>query len=192
MNLDEVKIHLFSPKNQISPLEADKKLRRLETEIDKRLRSGVYAIFIKDPYGLPSPYSDKLIARSHNCIYIGKTYKGTPSLHRRLVRYDLQGRGPSTFFCSIGAVLGYRPPKGSLANKVDQNNFDFSREDKNKIRNWISDHLVVAWIKLPTTETKIEEPLIQNIRPLLNWTYNPAKLPELEALRNECREIARG
>src|SRR5438105_3751882 len=90
--------------------------------------SGIYAIHAVDGDCVPTPFCQYLAARNHRCLYIGKAVKGV----RRLVRYDLNGEGPSTFFCSLGLMLGYLPVSGSLIGKKDQNNFKFSTDDSKK------------------------------------------------------------
>jgi len=181
MNLNTAKAQLFSPANQVSPSDATKKVPE---------HLGVYAILIKQPQNLPSPFNRYLTDRGHRCLYVGKS----SHLYRRMVRYDLDGKGDSTFFQSLGAILGYRPPPGSLIGKTDQNNFRFSQEDTEKIVAWATEHLVVAWLELSITQqaTYLEKQLIKHIRPLLNIRNNPSKLRELIELRQKCREIAKG
>ena len=70
-------------------------------------KSGIYAILALEAPCIPPPFGEYLARRSHLCLYVGKAVKGL----RRLVRYDLRGEGPSTFFCSLGLVLGYRITK---------------------------------------------------------------------------------
>jgi len=64
---------------------------------------GIYAIHALEGDCIPSPFRQYLTARNHRCLYIGKAVQGL----RRLVSYDLNGEGPSTFFCSLGVMLGY-------------------------------------------------------------------------------------
>ncbi len=45
---------------------------------------------------------------------------------------ELRARGHGTFFRSLGAVLGYLPPKGSLKGKSNQNNYTFQKKIKGK------------------------------------------------------------
>jgi hypothetical protein len=152
-------------------------------------QSGIYAIHALDGECIPSPFCQYLTARNHRCLYVGKAVKGL----RRLVRYDLNGKGPSTFFCSLGVMLGYRPVPGSLVGKKDQNNFTFSTDDSRRLASWSSAHLAVAWRGLDKLSVDaLEVPLIEFIKPLLNVAHNPAKLRELERLRRDARTTARG
>ncbi len=102
------------------------------------------------------------MARRAKDASIGKAVQGL----RRLVRYDLNGEGASTFFCSPGVMLGYRPVQGSLVGKKDQNNFTISTDDSNKLASWSSSHVAVAWRRLEKTSVDaLEAPLIELIKP---------------------------
>jgi len=181
MNLNTAKAQLFNPANQVSPSDAAKRVPE---------HLGVYAVFVKQSQNLPSPFNRYLTDRGHRCLYMGKS----SHLYRRMVQYDLNGKGDSTFFCSLGAILDYRPPLGSLIGKTDRNNFRFNQEDKGKIVAWAAEHLVVAWLELsvPQQASFLEKQLIKHIQPLLNIRNNPSKLRELRDLRRVCREIAKG
>ncbi len=151
-------------------------------------KPGIYAIFVDNENSLPEPFNSYLSKRKHKCIYVGKASK---SLFLRLVEEDLYGKSHSTFFRSLGAVLGYRPPKGSLIGKKNQNNYKFNRKDTKEVVKWIEMHLGVSWIGMSTDKLKLEESrIIKKIRPLFNIKHNPDKLEELEKLRKECRDIA--
>jgi len=149
---------------------------------------GLYSIFIGDPDNLPSPFGEYLKQKKSRMIYLGKA---TKSLQVRLVEEDLRHMRASTFFRGIGAVLGFRPPKGSLVGKKNQNNYRFSDEDTNGIIKWINNHLSVRWIELSISSIEDNEPTAINaLRPPLNTAHNPEALPELAALREKCRTIA--
>lgn len=149
--------------------------------------SGLYAIFVDAAGSLPSPFNSHLLHKQTRLIYIGKA----DNLRKRLVADDLRHKGPSTFFRGIGAILGYTPPKGSLAGKSNHNNYRFSLEDTTNIVGWIDPHLSVKWQTLGRDDVKIwETHAIKVYGPLLNTQGNPAALPELAALRKRCREIA--
>ena len=142
---------------------------------------GLYAIFVDDPDNLPLPSRSRL-------VYIGKA---TESLRERLVEQDLRHMKPSTFFRGVGAVLGYRPPQGSLIGKRNQNNYRFGGGDTQEIIAWINAHLGVRWVELDKTNIGLYEPqAIKLISPPLNTTHNPNALGKLAALRKECRQIA--
>ncbi len=162
---------------------------RSASEIDSKVSSkpGFYCIRIENTNALPSPFCDYLRERQHNILYIGIASK---SLHKRFLRQELRAKGNGTFFRGIGALLGFRPPIGSLVNKKNKRNYKFSNPDKHEIINWINDHLIVSWVEYSGDHETIETQLIQTHLPLLNTDKNPSKLKELAELRNECRKIA--
>jgi excinuclease UvrABC nuclease subunit len=143
--------------------------------------SGVYCFKVDVVNNLPSAF------RRNNIIYIGKG----DNLARRLDQ-DLRATGHATFFRSIGAVLGYRPPHGTLIGRANQNNYTFSTTDKTAIIRWINEHIAINWIELDEADVSyIETALIQKYCPIFNIQGNPHPSAELEILRNECRRIAR-
>lgn len=151
---------------------------------------GLYAIFVDSAASLPAPFETILAERDTTLIYLGKA---GDSLQERLCEEELRHRRKATFFRSLGAVLGYRPPAGSLIGQKSQRNYSFSPADTTAIIAWIDAHLAVRWVALPKVETEAyERRLIPQLRPLLNLKDNPAKLAELQALREECRRVARG
>lgn len=150
--------------------------------------SGYYAIYVDDASALPAPYSDVPACRGTRLLYLGIA---TKSLLRRLVEEDLRHQRPSTFFRGIGAIMGYRPPIGSLAGKSNQNNHRFSASDTGLAVDWINDHLSVNWIEESRAVAATEKALIRAHRPLLNTKHNPDALASLATLRLECRAVAR-
>ena len=149
---------------------------------------GLYAIFVDDTTALPAPFDDLLASRSSALIYLGKA---GDSLRKRLGEEELRHKRAATFFRSLGAVLGYQPPPGSLSGAKNQRNYRFSADDTAAITAWIDAHLRVRWLALPKAETESYEPqLIAALRPLLNLKGNPSALPELRAVREACRQIA--
>lgn len=151
-------------------------------------RPGYYSIWIDDPDHLPRLYANRLRADKTSLIYVGIA---TESLLKRLVEQDLHHKSPSTFFRGIGPILGYRPPRGSLVGKSNQNNYKFTKDDTALIIRWIESHLSVRVVEESPARGDIEAGVIRTLRPLLNSTHNPAALGELAQLRKECREIAR-
>ena len=150
---------------------------------------GLYAIFISSTDALPQVFNNELRVRSTKLLYVGRAKKQT--LKVRLIEQDLSGKGNSTFFRGIGAVLGYRPKRGSLYGKINQNNYVFTEDDKLKTVNWIDTFIQVRWCKTePSVIDVCEKYLIQNLYPLLNEKNNPRKFEPLKILRKECREIA--
>jgi len=150
-------------------------------------RPGLYAIRINDINILPKPFSTYLKERHHNIIYIGIA---SQSLHKRFLNQELRGNGQGTFFRSMGAVLGYRPLKGSLVKKANKRNFKFAEVDEQKIIKWINNYLIVNWVEFNSNLGTIETVLIKKYRPLLNLAKNPSALPLLSELRKGCAEIA--
>src|SRR4051812_37243154 len=94
---------------------------------------GFYAIFVDEPESLPSPFDRYLREKNSRLIYTGVASR---SLYERLIEQDLRHREASTFFRGIGAILGYRPPSGSLVGKGNQNNYEFSTADTATIDAW--------------------------------------------------------
>lgn len=149
--------------------------------------SGLYCIRITDINKLPKPFNTFLADRQHNIIYIGIA---TESLNRRFLNQELRANGHGTFFRSIGAVLGHRPPKGSLVTKANKRNYKFSSLDEQKIIKWINDNLKVNWIEFSGDFETLETKLINKHRPLINLAKNPSALKELSDLRKICVQIA--
>jgi hypothetical protein len=150
--------------------------------------SGIYCIRIADVKKLPAPFDSILSQREHNIIYIGSAKK---SLKKRFLRQELRAKGHGTFFRSLGAVLGYRPPQGSLLNKRNKYNYQFLSSDKLKIIEWINENLYVNWVDFNGDFEVFETLLIGKYTPLLNIQKNPSALPLLRELRNECCGIAK-
>lgn len=162
-------------------------------EIDSTIPNcfGVYAIRLRDESTLPEPFESLLALRSTRLIYIGQAEKQT--LLERLLGNELRARGNGTFIRSIGAVLGYRPPFGSLAGRARVQNYRFAPADRIAIVEWINANLEVTWMVLPQAEVHgIEVALIRERTPLLNLQDNPGALFELAAVRAECRALAAG
>lgn len=147
---------------------------------------GLYCIKLRKGVRLPAKYGK---AREDGVIYIGQA---STSLYQRFWRQELNHHGAATFFRSIGAMLGYLPPKGSLLGKKNQNNFKFSPEDTEAIRKWMRESLTVNFIAFSTeTMDDVEKKLIDKYRPLVNYAHNPDYSRELEAVKDKCREYAR-
>jgi len=160
----------------------------LEAVVQAPDAPGLYAIFVDDTTAPPAPFDDLLASRSSALIYLGKA---GDSLRKRLGEEELRHKRAATFFRSLGAVLGYQPPPGSLSGTKNQRNYRFSADDTAVVIAWIDAHLRVRWLALPKAETEAYEPqLIVQLRPLLNLAGNPSALPELRAVREACRQIA--
>ena len=149
--------------------------------------SELYCIRITDINKLPKPFNTFLADRQHNIIYIGIA---TESLNKRFLNQELRANGHGTFFRSIGAVLGNRPPKGSLTTKKNKRNYKFSSTDEQKIIKWINDNLKVNWVEFSGDFETIETELITKHIPLINLAKNPSALKELSDLRKICVQIA--
>ncbi|CAI7652381.1 unnamed protein product [Penicillium discolor] len=152
---------------------------------------GVYAIRLRSGAAIPEPFQSHLNDRATRVIYVGRAEKQT--LLYRLLGNELRARGNGTFIRSIGAVLGYRPPFGSLAGRTRVQNYRFAPTDRIAIVDWIDANLDVSWSVLPQSKVhEVEVVLIREHTPLLNLQDNPRALPELSTLRAECRAIAAG
>lgn len=150
--------------------------------------TGLYAIFIDSANSLPDPFRHQLIQNATTLIYVGKS---DSCLHTRLVLQDLQHKSPATFFRGIGAVLGYRPPPGSLKLAKNKNNYKFGPDDTARIIGWINEHLRILCVPMTSEEIERWEKIaIGELRPLLNSAHNPDAMSELAELREECRRIA--
>lgn len=148
---------------------------------------GLYAIRIKDISMIPQPFSNELQKRGHDILYIGKA---SNSLRERLWHQELNHKNSATFFRSIGAILGFRPIRGSLYGK-DTRNYKFSIEDTNIIKSWIKDNLL---INIQIQQDNIEDTetsLIQKYHPIINISKNPYKMTIMSVLRDECVKIAK-
>ena len=160
---------------------------------------GLYCIRIKDTTLLSEPFSKVLNEREHDILYIGIA---TQSLKKRFFGQELRAKGHGTFFRSLGAVLGYQPPKGSLKDSKNKRNYKFSKDSKIKrnykfspneeklIISWINKNLMVNWIAYNGNFEEVETALINNHLPLLNLAKNPGALQALSNLRAECVRVA--
>lgn len=147
---------------------------------------GLYSIRVKDISVLPELFKQELNETNTTLIYIGK---GERTIFERLEE-ECRGKRNGTFFRGIGALLNYRPPKGSLIDKENKNNYHFSKEDNIKIVEWMNANLDFSFIKLEKNIKPIEEELIKTHCPILNTTHNPKKSKLLKTVRKECRQIA--
>lgn len=150
-------------------------------------KAGLYCIRITDINKLPNTFIPVLKERDHNIIYIGIA---TESLRKRFLNQELRAKGHGTFFRSIGALLGYLPPKGLLIEKKNKRNYTFSKAHQIEIIQWINENLTVNWIEFDGDFEKIETDLILKYRPLLNIAKNPLALITLKELRAKCVQIA--
>ena len=150
---------------------------------------GYYAIFVNCSGRLPLPFPEILRRQlQRELIYIGIAKE---SLRYRLVHQDLHHRGSSSFFRSLGAVLGFRPPIGSLYGLRNKCNYKFSRSDTLKIIKWINENLSVRWLAKQPALIASERAAIQSHQPLLNITHNSSASSEVKGLRVVCRNLAR-
>ena len=145
---------------------------------------GLYCIKIRKGVPLPPKFGK---VREDGIIYIGQASK---SLKKRFWEQELNHRSAATFFRSMGAILGYLPPKGSLYGKSTRN-YKFSPEDTEAIKKWMRQSLFVNWIALGNEHLdEAEEYLIGKYRPLVNIDNNPAASEALKAARKHCVEYA--
>jgi hypothetical protein len=148
---------------------------------------GLYCIRITDGNKLPAPFNKLLADRNHNIIYIGIASK---SLKTRFLNQELRANGHGTFFRSIGAMLGYRPAKGSLKDKTNKRNYRFLPSDEIRIIEWINKYLTINWVEINEDLEAIETALLDKYRPLLNLAKNPSAITQLTKIRAECVKIA--
>lgn len=167
----------------------DTKKFRSCSKIEASNSSGLYAIRICDPKNFHSELSGEVSSTKDVLIYIGKASK---SLKVRLEQ-ELRGKGHGTFFRSIGAVLGYKPKKGSLKDKSNKNNFKFSEKgDQEKIIKWVNSNLFYNYKEEADGIEEKERKLIEKYQPLLNLQNNTNKSSFLQEKRKKCLELARG
>ncbi|MDR6622330.1 GIY-YIG nuclease family protein [Sinomonas atrocyanea] len=150
---------------------------------------GIYAIRVIVAEVLPEPFRSHALGRGDRLIYVGQA---KTSLRKRLVDQELRARGHGTFFRTMGAALGYRPPRGSLVGMANQGNYRFSAPDTARIIAWMNTNLEASWIGTSDAIHVAEQTLIADLRPLFNLQSNPAALRELKAVRAECQAIAAG
>ncbi len=187
--MDKPDVVMTQHRNMLNQLLAGHRLTLKQAEKSLPKRPGVYAIFMDSPESLPPIIAEKHKDHAGNPIYIGKASK---SIQKRCHDQDLRHKSAATFFRTVGAVLGYTPPKGSLIGKKNTNNYKFSQADTAKIIKWLDEHVTVSAIEIPPDEIPVVEPyLIRTVMPLLNTQNNPSALPELGQLRERCRQIAR-
>jgi len=148
---------------------------------------GLYALKIMDTSVLPKLFKDEVITSPNSIIYIGR---GERTLNERL-QEECRGVSHATFFRGIGALLNYKPIRGSLIGKSNQNNYKFSNKDACSIIEWMNLNLVFSFLKIDKDIDKIEKELIAEYRPILNTKHNPNKSNLLALKRKECREFAK-
>jgi hypothetical protein len=148
---------------------------------------GLYALRVKNISVLPPLFKNELVS-TEKLIYIGKAEKQT--IYERLLQ-ECQGKGHGTFFRGIGSLLNFKPEKGSLLGKANQNNYTFSKENKKKIVDWMNANLDVNFIEIKNNiEFDKERKLIKRFCPILNTTNNPNKSRALKEIRESCRKYA--
>ncbi|GEP52767.1 hypothetical protein FNO01nite_34390 [Flavobacterium noncentrifugens] len=148
--------------------------------------AGIYALRIMDISSFPLQLRSEIEDKKSSIIYIGKASK---NLGKRLEE-ECRGKSHGTFFRGIGALINFKPPKGSLIGKANSNNYKFSSIDSAKIINWMNDNLQFDYLKVEKNIDFIEKDLIKHFEPILNTTHNPKKSKYLALLRKECINIA--
>ena len=151
-------------------------------QVDGRLprEPGKYAFFVEEVARLPERFAQEAMTRPiPTLLYIGKA---DVSLVQRVWREECQHRRPGTFFRSVGAMLGYKSPKGGR-------NYEFAPSDKQRVIEWIAGNLRVSWqAKVLEESHRVGElALINRFLPLLNLHGNPRKFGDLTILRAACR-----
>lgn len=170
---------LFNPSNFCA-------ISELQTKKGQELGSvGYYCIKFKDDAKLPPAY--QLHFKSNRIVYIGVAES---SLYKRLWEQELNAIWHGTFFRSVGAMLGYRPEKGSLVGKSNKRNYKFSKEKEELIKQWMQNNLIVNCVNDNDSLKEMEKMLIKQYRPLLNIINNPDALECLKQDRKKCIDIA--
>jgi len=146
---------------------------------------GIYCIRINNVDILPDECKKTLNERQHNILYIGVA----TNLKQRLMQ-ELYAVGHGTFFRSIGAVLGFLPPQGSLSDKKNKYNYKFSSVDNETIIRIMKENFIINYIKTATRNEELEKKLIEQYKPIINIENNPNKLEFVEKKRIFCREVA--
>ena len=153
--------------------------------------TGLYAIKVKNISVFPESFIDELEKRENKTLlYIGKGVNISMRLYQ-----ECRGQGNGTFFRGIGAILGYKPPKGSLIGRKNQYNYRFSANDRKKIVKWINENLTFNWVEVAENTEKVEEieaNLITENKPIFNAIHNPQRSELLAQRREECRNVALG
>jgi hypothetical protein len=142
--------------------------------------AGKYAFFVEELERLPKAFASDALTRPYpKLIYIGKA---DGSLAARVWHAECLHRRPGTFFRSVGAMLGFRSPRGGR-------NYEFAPADKQVVIGWIARNLRVAWQSSDSVGSQFigEQDLIRRFKPLLNLQGNPRKFAELSRLRAICR-----
>ncbi len=181
----------------VDELMDEKHFRRVKdlSESDIPISSGLYVIMIDDVDVLPNEVSSELKDRNHNILYIGQASTQS-SIRKRLWDEELHLKNNATFFRSMGALLGYRPERGSL--KENQNgerksrNYKFGKYDKEQIIHWLEEHILVNYVECNIGIDDMEAFLIRKYKPVINISKNPFKLAYIQNLRDECVAIAYG
>lgn len=143
---------------------------------------GLYCIRLRSGVALPSGYRCE-----NKILYIGIA---TQSLRKRLWGQELHAEGHGTFFRSVGAMLGLRPPKGSLVRKQNKSNYKFTLSDEREIIKWLERSTLVNCVEFDGDFDEVEGALIKKYTPLLNIQKNPCPSECLKHDRDECRLIA--
>lgn len=150
-------------------------------------KKGFYCIKLKTQSSLPERYMKYITSEAYDTLYIGKAEK--QSLKKRLEQ-EILHTSPGTFFRSIGVVLEFWPPSGSLKEKANKRNYQFNEQDTYKIVSWLKTNIKISIIEFEGDFHSTEKKLIEEYSPLLNNTHNPKKLKELEEDRKKARQIA--
>jgi hypothetical protein len=148
--------------------------------------AGIYALRIKNISTFPLLLRNEIENKESLIIYIGKASK---NLGRRLEE-ECRGKSHGTFFRGIGAILNFKPPRGSLIGKSNLNNYKFNLVDSEKIIKWMNENLEFECLKTEKNIDFIEKDLIKHFEPILNTNHNPKKSKYLATVRQECRNIA--
>ena len=157
-----------------------KSLKDIE-ELSSDLK-GVYAICATRESKLPDAVKKEVFNGGGFIIYANNSSNIKNELFNKC-----NGTDSGNFLKRLGALLDFKPPKGSLVGKTEIENFEFSVEDKSKIREWIYDNLFFNYIVLEEDQMEaFKEHLVIQLSPVLNVQSNPFKSVLLNAKMDEC------
>jgi len=154
-------------------LIANGKFTSLDNLDEDTLNSaGLHCVKLKKNSRLLKKYQNILEERQYKYIYIGKT----KHLKKRILE-QLGINSSGAFFRNIGCALGYSAKKGYLKEKSSNTSFVFSKEDKERITEWLYENTEWSIVEYSGNRNVIKN--------------HDMKLKELEECIKKCKEIAK-
>lgn len=164
--------------------------RYLAADIPPVDASGVYVLFLIEPFALPS-----ITPGPFGVLYVGMTES---SLEVRN-HFAHEHSGFSTLRRSLGALLKHELqlkaiPRSAGPSKSNITNFRFPDDDERRLTRWIEDHLAYGFAPVNHDVRAVERYLIAELKPPLNLTalydWRNPDLAMIRRLRDECRKEA--